>query len=58
MASLYRPGGNLTGISGVLVAIGQKWLELVRDITALPASLHGAPAIFRTLGGISALAPD
>ncbi len=32
VTSLNRPGGNLTGISGVLVAIGPKWLELLREL--------------------------
>ncbi len=32
VTSLNRPGGNLTGISGVLVAIGPKWLELLHEL--------------------------
>jgi putative ABC transport system substrate-binding protein len=32
VTSLNRPGGNLTGISGVLVAIGPKWLELIHEL--------------------------
>ncbi len=32
VTSLNRPDGNLTGISGVLVAIGPKWVELLREL--------------------------
>jgi putative ABC transport system substrate-binding protein len=32
VTSFNRPGGNLTGISGVLVAIGPKWLELMHEL--------------------------
>jgi putative tryptophan/tyrosine transport system substrate-binding protein len=32
IASLAQPGGNITGISGTTAELGQKTLELVRDI--------------------------
>jgi putative tryptophan/tyrosine transport system substrate-binding protein len=31
VASLERPGGNVTGVSGLIPALGGKWLELVKE---------------------------
>jgi putative ABC transport system substrate-binding protein len=32
VASLARPGGNITGFTNIEYAIGAKWLELLKDI--------------------------
>ena len=32
VASLNRPGGNLTGTSSMLLEVGQKWLQLLHDV--------------------------
>jgi putative ABC transport system substrate-binding protein len=34
VASLNRPGGNVTGVSTIAVALGQKRLQLLRDLSA------------------------
>jgi len=31
VASLERPGGNVTGVSGITLELGGKWLELVKE---------------------------
>ena len=31
VASLERPGGNVTGVSGLTLELGGKWLELVKE---------------------------
>jgi ABC-type uncharacterized transport system substrate-binding protein len=31
VASLERPGGNVTGVSGLIAELGGKWLELVKE---------------------------
>ena len=31
VASLERPGGNVTGVSGLITELGGKWLELVKE---------------------------
>jgi putative tryptophan/tyrosine transport system substrate-binding protein len=36
VASLNRPGGNLTGVTNLNVEVGQKWLQLLREL--LPAA--------------------
>jgi ABC-type uncharacterized transport system substrate-binding protein len=50
VASLNRPGGNLTGVTNLTVEVGQKWLQLLREL--LPAATNiavlvnpSAPAI-------------
>jgi putative tryptophan/tyrosine transport system substrate-binding protein len=32
VASLNRPGGNLTGTTAILLEVGQKWLQLLHDL--------------------------
>jgi putative ABC transport system substrate-binding protein len=32
VSSLPRPGGNITGFQGYEPAIGEKWLEVLREI--------------------------
>jgi putative tryptophan/tyrosine transport system substrate-binding protein len=32
VASLSRPGGNLTGATAILLELGQKWLQLLHDL--------------------------
>ena len=34
--SLERPGGNVTGISGLTAELGGKWLELVKETVRTP----------------------
>ena len=36
VASLERPGGNVTGVSGLTLELGGKWLELVKE--AVPSA--------------------
>ena len=36
VASLERPGGNITGVSGLTLELGGKWLELVKE--AVPSA--------------------
>ena len=31
VASLERPGGNVTGVSGLSLGLGGKWLELIKE---------------------------
>jgi putative ABC transport system substrate-binding protein len=65
VASLARPGGNITGFHNFETAIGGKWLEVLReiapgvhrvavvhnpDITANVAFLHAAEAASTSLG--------
>ena len=63
VASLNRPGGNLTGVTNLNVEVGQKRLELLREI--LPAATNiavlvnpSAPAITEQfVGNLQAAAP-
>jgi putative ABC transport system substrate-binding protein len=32
VASLNRPGGNLTGTTAILLEVGKKWLQLLHDL--------------------------
>jgi putative tryptophan/tyrosine transport system substrate-binding protein len=32
VASLNRPGGNLTGTTAILLEVGQKWLQILHDL--------------------------
>jgi putative ABC transport system substrate-binding protein len=65
VASLARPGGNITGFQGFEPAIGGKWLEILREIapgvrrvavilnpnvTANVAFLHAAEAAAASMG--------
>ena len=36
VASLERPGGNVTGVSGLVKELGGKWLELLKE--AIPSA--------------------
>jgi putative ABC transport system substrate-binding protein len=40
IASLARPGGNLTGFTNVEDSLGGKWLELLREIHPLVKRVH------------------
>jgi putative ABC transport system substrate-binding protein len=44
--SLERPGGNVTGVSGVTLELGGKWLELVKE--AVPSAKR--VAVFWNMG--------
>jgi putative tryptophan/tyrosine transport system substrate-binding protein len=63
VASLNRPGGNLTGVTNLSVEVGQKWLELLREL--LPAATNiavlvnpSAPAITdQFMSALQAAAP-
>jgi ABC-type uncharacterized transport system substrate-binding protein len=63
VASLNRPGGNLTGVTNLNVEVGQKRLELLREL--LPAATNiavlvnpSAPAITEQfMGNLQAAAP-
>ena len=63
VASLNRPGGNLTGVTNLNVELGQKRLELLREL--LPAATNiavlvnpSAPAITEQfMGNLRAAAP-
>ncbi len=63
VASLNRPGGNLTGVTNLNVEVVQKWLELLREL--LPAATiiavlvnPSAPAITEQfMRGLQAAAP-
>src|SRR6267143_2505110 len=63
VASLNRPGGNLTGVTNLNVEVGQKRLELLREM--LPAATNiavlvnpSAPAVTEQfLSGLQAAAP-
>jgi putative ABC transport system substrate-binding protein len=46
VASLARPGGNVTGISGITAELGGKCLELLREL--LPAATHVAVLVHAT----------
>ena len=50
VASLNRPGGNLTGVTNLSIEVGQKWLELLRELLPAATSIAvlvnpSAPAI-------------
>jgi putative tryptophan/tyrosine transport system substrate-binding protein len=63
VASLNRPGGNLTGVTNLSVEVGQKRLQLLREL--LPAATNvavlvnpSAPAITEQfMGNLQAAAP-
>ena len=63
VASLNRPGGNLTGVTNLNVEVGQKRLELLREL--LPSAINiavlvnpSAPAITEQfIGNLQAAAP-
>jgi putative tryptophan/tyrosine transport system substrate-binding protein len=63
VASLNRPGGNLTGVTNLTVEVGQKWLQLLREL--LPAATNiavlvnpSAPTITEQfMGSLQAAAP-
>ncbi|MEX2221262.1 MAG: ABC transporter substrate-binding protein [Candidatus Rokuibacteriota bacterium] len=46
VTSMNRPGGNLTGATTLAVEMGQKRLELLRELAALTVR-HGVPAIYQ-----------
>ena len=46
VASLARPGGNITGVSNLAVALTGKWLELVKEV----APRNSRVAILRNAG--------
>ena len=43
IASLARPGGNITGVSGATAEMGAKNLELIREIFLRHAELQSSP---------------
>jgi putative tryptophan/tyrosine transport system substrate-binding protein len=50
VASLNRPGGNLTGVTNLNVEVGQKRLELLRELMPAAANIAvlvnpSAPAV-------------
>jgi putative ABC transport system substrate-binding protein len=50
VASLARPGGNITGVSNLAVALTGKWLELAKEVVprSRGSRSSGTPAIQRT----------
>jgi putative tryptophan/tyrosine transport system substrate-binding protein len=63
VASLNRPGGNLTGVTNLSVEVGQKWLELLRELLPAATSIAvlvnpSAPAITdQFMSALQAAAP-
>ena len=49
VVSLARPGGNVTGLTGVVLGISQKYVELLREVVrsasrfAVVSSAGGTP---------------
>jgi putative tryptophan/tyrosine transport system substrate-binding protein len=63
VASLNRPGGNLTGVTNLNVEVGQKRLELLRELMPAATSIAvlvnpSAPAVTEQfIGALEAAAP-
>jgi len=57
VASLNRPGGNVTGVSNLLLELGSKQLGLLRELVPAITAITIAAAFITLLGGVAAAWP-